>query len=123
MTGEFNCGRPPVPWKCSREHGHQGSCAVTHDPNVSEKATLVVIKNHTSPAPAFYLSKEQLDAAKEWMNKHDNERRIQVGNKIRYSGAIGGAYTWCFTATSLGTVSILKCSCGEKLDVSDYDAW
>jgi hypothetical protein len=85
--------------------------------------THVVIKEHTDIQPAYYLSKEQRAAAKEWVEKHDAERHLAPGKKHRYSGAIGGAYTWNFTSTSLGVISTLACSCGEKLDVSDYEDW
>ncbi len=38
-------------------------------------------------------------------------------------GAIGGLYTFCFTPTSLGTVTIIKCSCGEEFNFTDFDLW
>jgi len=71
----------------------------------------------------FNLTKEQSDKIIEWMNVHDAEKHIPVGQTFRYSGAIGGAYTWEFTPTSLGIVQKVRCSCGEKIDVSDYDSW
>lgn len=77
----------------------------------------------TDMRPAFYLYKEQRDMANEWANAHDAEKHGATATKPRYSGAIGGAFTWEFTPTSLGTVSTLKCSCGEQIDVSDYDEW
>jgi hypothetical protein len=73
--------------------------------------------------PAFYLSTEELKKANEWMESHDKEKHIPKGKTFRYSGAIGGAYTWCFTSTSIGTVTKLKCSCGDEIDLTDYDLW
>lgn len=90
---------------------------------MSERATHVVIKEHTDVKPAYYLSKEQREVAWDWTRKHDTERHMSADKKHRFTGAIGGAYTWSFTPTSLGVVSTLKCACGEKLDVSDYDSW
>lgn len=76
---------------------------------------------HDDPKPLAYVSKQQREAAREWMTKHDAERHISPGKTFRYAGAIGGAYTWCVTRTSLGQVITVECACGEKLDVSDYD--
>lgn len=123
LDGTVVCGRPPVPWTCSREPGHEGPCAASRDENVSLRPTKIDIEEHTDPQPAFYLSKQQRDAASGWVKKHDVERHIRPGKKFRYSGAIGGAYTWRFTATSIGNVTTLECSCGERLDVSDYGSW
>jgi len=57
------------------------------------------------------------------MKEHDVAQHIPQGKTSRYSGAIGGAYTYEFTNTSLGQVIQVRCSCGEKIDVSDYDNW
>lgn len=38
-------------------------------------------------------------------------------------GRLGGAYTYSFTPTSIGLVFKVVCSCGEKLDLTDYDSW
>lgn len=39
------------------------------------------------------------------------------------SGAIGGRFTWKFTSTNLGQISVLECSCGERLDLTPYHDW
>lgn len=36
--------------------------------------------------------------------------------------AIGGAHTFCFTRTSIGDMVIVKCSCGEEANLTDYDS-
>jgi len=76
--------------------------------------------NHTDLKPAFYLSKEQREAAAEWRIQHD---AVKHGGQKRYTGAIGGAYTWQFTGTSIGVVTVFRCTCGSKIDVSNYDEW
>lgn len=39
-------------------------------------------------------------------------------------GAIGGRFTYCFTLTSLGVVSVVKDGItGQEIDLTDYDAW
>jgi hypothetical protein len=51
--------------------------------------------------------------ARAWMDAHITKHVIQ--------SAI--AYTWCFTPTEIGTVIKIKCSCGEELDLTNYDTW
>lgn len=44
--------------------------------------------------------------------------------KPRHCGAIGGAITYSFTPTSLGTIVKLHDSVtGEELDLTDYLSW
>jgi hypothetical protein len=48
------------------------------------------------------------------------------GHKIPYLGAIGGAITYSFTPTSLGTVIKVTWDDGvinETLDLTNYDYW
>jgi hypothetical protein len=37
-----------------------------------------------------------------------------------YVGAIGGAYTFCFTPTSIGTIVEVTCTDGAKIDLTDH---
>lgn len=126
MIGERDlvCGVPPAGWTCSRNPGHEGPCAAQRDPRVSSEPIVHKFENdcsHTDFQPVGQVSKQQREAAREWMKKHDIERHVAEDENSRYSGAIGGAYTWCFTGTSIGQVVTVKCSCGEELDISDYD--
>jgi hypothetical protein len=73
--------------------------------------------------PMFSLTKDELEKAKDWMQAHDKEKHIPSGKTFRESGAIGGAFTYCFTPTSIGVACSVKCSCGEEIDVTDYDLW
>jgi hypothetical protein len=67
-----------------------------------------------SDGKQFSLSAEQFSAVKEWM----------AGHKKRYSGAIGGRYSYTFTPTGLGVIAkITDNATGEVLDVTDYDGW
>lgn len=75
------------------------------------------------PKPMFYLTPKEILKGHNWQKAHDAEKHIPPGKTYRYSGAIGGAYTWCFTPTSIGTIASIRCSCGEKLDITDYDEW
>lgn len=64
----------------------------------------------------FELSGYEKQKIAEWRRKHDEEVHgaDYDNHKFRYNGAIGGEYTYCFTPTSIGTVGIVKCCCGEE---------
>ena len=121
--GSNACYRLPRPWTCSLDHGHLGPCQATRDPKVSERSTLIESPSYTDYQPGFGLYKEQREIIDRWMEEHDKARHMPPGRKFRYAGAIGGAYTYEFTSTSLGTCVGVRCSCGERIDVSDYDNW
>ena len=39
------------------------------------------------------------------------------------TGASGGAISYQFTPTTLGTVVKVRCECGQEEDITDYRAW
>jgi hypothetical protein len=39
------------------------------------------------------------------------------------TGAIGGARSYIFTPTNVGTIIKLRCACGKEEDVTDYRGW
>jgi len=50
------------------------------------------------------------------------EQERKIANK--YAGAIGGVYTWSFTATTLGLVIKVTNNLNkEVIDLTDYDMW
>lgn len=65
----------------------------------------------------FVLTAEQHKKYDEWRIEK-NKTKGEV-----YVGAIGGAYTFCFTPTGLGDMIEVKCADGTKLDLTDYDLW
>ena len=65
----------------------------------------------------FVLTAEQHKKYDEW-RKEKNKTKGEV-----YVGAIGGAYTFCFTPTGLGDMVVVQCADGTKLDLTDYDLW
>ena len=79
--------------------------------------------NHTDWQMMFDVSKEQRELVKKWQEDHDKAKHIKPGEIHRYAGAIGGTYTWCFTPTSIGMATNVKCSCGEEIDITNYDEW
>jgi len=73
----------------------------------------------------FTLSDKQVAQVREWENNHHCKLRTDehgIKNEI-YVGAIGGSLTYCFTPNGIGTAEGVKCACGEKLDLTDYDLW
>ncbi len=68
----------------------------------------------------FKISNEDNEKIAEW-------RKVHIPDCVVYTnkekGAIGGLYTFCFTPTSLGTVTIIKCACGEEFNFTDFGQW
>lgn len=123
-TGDVDtvCWKPPQGWYCTRLEGHDGPCAAVPDPRVS-KDEHVKCETYTEYKQCFGLYKEQSQAISDWKRKHDTDKHMRLGQTHRYAGAIGGAYTYEFTRTSIGQCVHVKCACGEGIDVSDYDNW
>jgi hypothetical protein len=65
----------------------------------------------------FTLSAEQYKKYNEW-REEKNKTKGEV-----YVGAIGGAYSFCFTPTGLGTMVVVKCADGTELDLTEYEYW
>lgn len=61
----------------------------------------------------FKLYPNQVKKYKEWRK---NKEEV-------YVGAIGGAYTICFTPTGLGDIVVVKCADGTEIDLTDYELW
>lgn len=38
-------------------------------------------------------------------------------------GVIGGRPTYCFTSTSLGMITTVKCACGEEIPLTNFEDW
>lgn len=65
----------------------------------------------------FTLTAEQMKKFDTWrIEKNEKKGQVNVG-------AIGGAYTFCFTPTGLGTIEVVKCADGTKIDLTDSDSW
>ena len=64
----------------------------------------------------FPISEEEQKSIREWMDKHDEEVHNcrTLKDKLRRGGCIGGTYKYEFVPTSIGTVGIVKCSCGAE---------
>lgn len=65
----------------------------------------------------FIVPDDETIVAGNWLKEHE---KICKQTDV---GAIGGKYTWSFTQTGLGCIMVLKCACGEEIDVTDYENW
>lgn len=61
----------------------------------------------------FALTPEQIEKLRRWLKP----------KKAMKQGAIGGELTFCFTPTSLGTVTEVQRADGSKIDLTDYGSW
>jgi hypothetical protein len=65
----------------------------------------------------FSLSKEESAKAVIWVKNHDCIKRGKP------TGAIGGGITYELTPTSIGLICVVKCWCGQKIDITEYETW
>ena len=68
----------------------------------------------------FELDDEQVEKIKKWDDNH--KKTCRFGDPLN-QGAIGGRLSYCFTPTSLGEIQLVKCACGEELDLTEYKDW
>lgn len=64
----------------------------------------------------FDLTPEQLSRYEEW------RRGLLARGPEPYVGAVGGAYTFMFTPTGIGTLLRVVRVDGEEIDLTDYDS-
>jgi len=62
------------------------------------------------------LSEDDKVKTNEWDENHNCKLKDQ-------SVAIGGRLTYCYTPTGLGVITVVKCACGEKIDLTEYSLW
>jgi len=91
---------------------------------IKEKAKAIAIANGTYTPPekekielTFEITEKQYKKYQKWRKskkKKDGEL---------YVGAIGGAYSFCFTSTGIGEIVTVKAADGDELDLTDYNTW
>lgn len=64
----------------------------------------------------FQLDDSQREKLEAWLTNHDKTCWL-----AQNSGAIGGRLTVCFTPTSIDTFTTVKCGCGQKISLTDFD--
>ena len=75
----------------------------------------------------FSLDEDQNTKLGDWVSQHNIScrfsRQNNEGNPDSPTGAIGGRFTYEFTPTGLGVCAIVKCACGEAIDLTDVENW
>lgn len=67
------------------------------------------------PNTMFHTSPDEWQKIDEWTDKHTKEKHWDsVRNRPASSGTIGGRYSFEFTPTSIGTIGVVKCTCGDE---------
>lgn len=66
----------------------------------------------------FELDEVEHIKYREWRREHDKTCKNKYG-----VGAIGGRTTFCFTPTGLGNIVVVKCACGEEINLTDVSDW
>jgi hypothetical protein len=70
---------------------------------------------------SFTLSREQTEKFVAWRDDETIHRRCA---QTESGTAIGGALTFKFTPTTIGTVVTVSCCvCNTEIDLSEYDSW
>lgn len=64
----------------------------------------------------FPISEKEQEKIREWELKHDAEKHglKTMEQRLRAGGCCGGRYTYKFIPTSIFTIGIIKCNCGEE---------
>lgn len=72
----------------------------------------------------FYLDEYEQKELDKWNAEHYPRCTMGGGSdSISPCGAIGGRLTYCFTPTDLGITTVIKCACGEEVNVTNFDEW
>ena len=73
----------------------------------------IAIKNAHN---GFPMTEKEINTIKKWKKEHEKEvHNITTDDqRIQSGGAIGGTYTYSFRPTTIGTIGIIKCSCGKE---------
>ncbi len=64
----------------------------------------------------FTLSPKEVEKVIDWKANHPCKF-------VNVTTAIGGKHTYEFTPTGLGTITIVRCSCGSSLNLTEYEGW
>ena len=65
----------------------------------------------------FVMSEKEVADFDKWRKSH----RCEIDEMS--PAAIGGRWTFMFTPTGLGNVTVVKCACGAELEVTDVSMW
>ena len=84
--------------------------------NLVSKIKSLENENRAFNQRGFILSKEQQEEVDRWWEQHKNKKHPDG-----YFGVNGGPLTYSFNPTSMGEIITVKCSCGEELNLTNFD--
>jgi len=98
------------------------------DPNDSNTTVFTVSKDRDKEPgtiSGFDMSPSDTLLINDWLADHNKTCKFYDDGSTASNpcGAIGGRLTYSFTPTGLGTVVVVMCACGAKLDLTDVDNW
>lgn len=69
----------------------------------------------------FMVTSTQAETIKAWKTKHEASKHglTDDSKRMKAHGAIGGAYTYTFCPTSIGTIGKIVCHCGDEFCFCD----
>lgn len=76
----------------------------------------------------FEIPKEEVEVYDKWFKRHHTKHgscRKAVKERGEYSahGAIDGHLTFEFMGTSLGQICVVRCTCGDKINLTEKSDW
>lgn len=75
-----------------------------------------------NPIPVFTMDKKQHLLFLKWEKEQDKKVSEKQGERFPNYGAIGGAYTFSFTPTSIGMIiKATNCVTKETIDLTVYE--
>lgn len=64
----------------------------------------------------FFITRKQLEKINKWLKKHLKKCKFLKENKKAF-------LTYCFQPNGIGESVVVKCDCGEELDLTDVSEW
>lgn len=68
----------------------------------------------------FLITEEEQKKIHDWQEKHLKEKHPKAVGNPGYFDVSGANWEYRFIPTGLGTVRVVRCSCGEEYDFSDW---
>ena len=87
-----------------------------NDPIIKQlQVEIKQLKDNKSKEFDFNCTADEWNKIWAWTNKHTKEKHWDsVCDCPTSSGTIGGRYSYEFTPTSIGTIGVVKCTCGDE---------
>jgi hypothetical protein len=67
----------------------------------------------------FELSDTQIEKVKQWDNPETGHKCNCFNGVNKHIDVTGARLEYCFIPTGLGDVTIVRCACGDELDITE----